>query len=634
MEGWLAITEELAAPLSKIQMFKHIVPFRKSLSKAEEDKNFDCDKDYGLEQNCVSTKKLSDYDNHQTAVFLAKLRSSYDRSMAEVQTRNLAIYLSNRNITLALFCSMLIYETLVTVGIVINADLPVSEGVLFTLYTITSAGFGNIVIPKTDGFLIFAVVNVFISISMLAVLVAQAIFYLQFEAVRRRHAREKIRMASSGLAALTRHNDRNKRPYSIRDIMLIELCKSLKMVPIRSRIEHPTARTSRFLRFLLDTESGRAILVASYLSTCLLFGAFGFMIFEDRTFIEGLYVATYGMLTVGHGDLAPVTQAGIWFTNCWLPFNVGFIALYLASVGHIYYRLSIMYTKNIEKKMRNALKVSKVLHESEPVDPNDKPQKSEQDSAQKLNREPASKRRTRIRQNSNDSCFFNNKSKETEIVTVRDLLQKLYKPRQLNEGSSVDRGQVEFEAGEGEDGNSDVLSASFQALLQKANMNDDFALRLTVLDRLSRIVSAQLIDFRAGIEVDGKLVRVTVESVKDWITEWKIPHRAKAVYRKIVFESLLFVGEKQLLDQGVGAFHDLGIVEFIELFSPIAFALDDTISMKEWLANTDDLAKERLPIDLERSGVGRDIKQHRYLKNPVENFFLVNPGNAVRVLLK
>jgi hypothetical protein len=171
MEGWLAITEELAAPLSKIQMFKHIVPFRKSLSKAEEDKNFDCDKDYGLEQNCVSTKKLSDYDNHENAVFLAKLRSIYDRSMAEVQTRNLAIYLSNRNITLALFCSMLIYETLVTVGIVINADLPVSEGVLFTLYTITSAGFGNIVIPKTDGFLIFAVVNVFISISMLAILV-------------------------------------------------------------------------------------------------------------------------------------------------------------------------------------------------------------------------------------------------------------------------------------------------------------------------------------------------------------------------------------------------------------------------------------------------------------------------------
>ena len=46
-----------------------------------------------------------------------------------------------------------------------------NEGILFMLYTVTSAGFGNVVIPKTDAFLGFAVINVFISISLFAIVV-------------------------------------------------------------------------------------------------------------------------------------------------------------------------------------------------------------------------------------------------------------------------------------------------------------------------------------------------------------------------------------------------------------------------------------------------------------------------------
>jgi hypothetical protein len=52
-----------------------------------------------------------------------------------------------------------------------RANLPVNQAMLFTMYTITSAGFGSVPVPKTTGFMVFAIFNIYISISGAAVLV-------------------------------------------------------------------------------------------------------------------------------------------------------------------------------------------------------------------------------------------------------------------------------------------------------------------------------------------------------------------------------------------------------------------------------------------------------------------------------
>lgn len=79
-----------------------------------------------------------------------------------------------RHLTIAGLSILVLYQAPITWVVTQIAEVEVREGILFTLNTLTSAGFGNVVIPKDDGFLLFAVVNLFISISMLAILVSSA----------------------------------------------------------------------------------------------------------------------------------------------------------------------------------------------------------------------------------------------------------------------------------------------------------------------------------------------------------------------------------------------------------------------------------------------------------------------------
>lgn len=80
-------------------------------------------------------------------------------------------------------------------------------------------------------------------------------------------------------------------------------------------------------------------------------------------------------------------------------------------------------------------------------------------------------------------------------------------------------------------------------------------------------------DFDGTIEIDGNFVYVTVDSVKDCIDEWKIPHRAKASYWTIVFESLLFVGERKLFEKILEHFMTLIYWSLLSCLVPLRFRL-------------------------------------------------------------
>lgn len=80
---------------------------------------------------------------------------------------------SVRRITLLVLFVLVAYELPIMVVVIIIADSTLAEGLLFTGYTLTSAGFGSVEIPKDDGFLLFAVVNLFISITVLTAVVSR-----------------------------------------------------------------------------------------------------------------------------------------------------------------------------------------------------------------------------------------------------------------------------------------------------------------------------------------------------------------------------------------------------------------------------------------------------------------------------
>lgn len=182
-------------------------------------------------------------------------------------------------------------------------------------------------------------------------------------------------------------------------LRLLNFLNHSKNVPIPSRPDKAKPRLGR----ILNCKRGTAILIAVYL-----------MITDGRTFIEGLYVASYGMLSVGHGDLDPVTSAGLWFVDFWLPFNWTFLALYLGSVGRGFFVLFNKYTKSIETRM------GRIYRDRRP---------EEIDLDQHPIGEPYKPwNRNRIRQNSDGGCFFKG-THGKEIFAMRDLLKTVYESK-------------------------------------------------------------------------------------------------------------------------------------------------------------------------------------------------------------
>lgn len=463
--------------------------------------------------------------------------------------------------------------------------------------------------------------------------------------VRREHSRDKISMASSGQATLASllllavANEESKRA---RDVMRMELSKALKVIPGSSPTARRVTKKDMAFNFLLATEKGRAICVACVLLTLWLMGAIGTMITEDWDIFQGLYFSTYALLTVGHGDLVPQTEAGTWFIVVWLPFNIMFVSLYLGTVAHLFVVLSNKRTIRIEQQIRKDAELAKRKAKSgaPPIGLHPTPEPQEETDSVRKNK---IQRRQMIKQNSRTHMFSSN---GTEIVHARDLLNNLHQWQPRRDPSDphipLSDGSMTFttaQAGEMDDGSCVDIGSRYHSLLKSAMSDEGFGLRLSVLDRVARIISAQLNDFESALEVDGSNLRVSADSLKDWITEWKIPQRARRVYREMTFECLLFVGEKQHFDSGVGAFFNLSVIEFIELFSPFVFALKHREAMEEWLASTHDLAGTRLPLGFEdqrQLGVDAAVspRDRFFVKNSIENYFPVNPGNVVRMQLQ
>jgi Ion channel len=429
---------------------------------------------------------------------------------------------------------------------------------------------------------------------------------------------------SLGRRVLDSLDDSTNDQKTVVEVTRMELSKALYMVPNLPSDKEQQSRKERISQFVLGTDRGRAILVGGIIFGLLLLGTFAMMICEGWTFVEGLYFSTYALLTVGHGDFVPDTNAGIWFTDFWLPFNVFFVALYLGSVTHIFVTLHNLNSKRIERKMHAAATSQSIIQDEEDLS------QEQQDEVPPLRRTSIRQNSIqRIRQNSIQAPLFQH---GTPILSARDLLRQLHDPKPSGQKLSP----LLMDEPSGKTGTDIVFSDKYQAMMQIDSNDDTFALRLAVLERVAHVVCAQLMDFKSELELDGDTLKVTAHSLKDWMSDWRIPRRARASYREILIETLLFVGEKQIFDRAVGAVFDLTVVEFIELFSPFVFALGDQDEMNEWLSSTEDLAKERLPCglegDLESSKKALD-ENRRFVKSTVENCFLVNPGNAVRTKL-
>jgi len=103
---------------------------------------------------------------------LQKLSELYQDCMEEKQIGFMAKYLSIRKFAI---CSLIGIFGLQLVGIpffITQGNMTLTDAVLFSAYTITSAGLGSIKIPHTTGFLLGVVIYLYIGITSLAIVVS------------------------------------------------------------------------------------------------------------------------------------------------------------------------------------------------------------------------------------------------------------------------------------------------------------------------------------------------------------------------------------------------------------------------------------------------------------------------------
>ena len=106
-----------------------------------------------------------------------KLDDEYERALEEREIGYNARYGSVRQSALVSVCFMMAYLSLGTAFFMRQADWSVPNSLLFSIYTITTVGYGNHIIPSTPGFQAYTIFYILIGIASLTIMVRIYIMY-------------------------------------------------------------------------------------------------------------------------------------------------------------------------------------------------------------------------------------------------------------------------------------------------------------------------------------------------------------------------------------------------------------------------------------------------------------------------
>ncbi|KAL7518646.1 hypothetical protein ACHAWX_003455 [Stephanocyclus meneghinianus] len=583
----------------------------------------------------------ADYD------VLATLNTTCHRVLERHQLHMTAQITSLRQTTVSAIAIMFVLLVAGTTIFLAISHVSVAQALLFSVYTVTSAGYGNVPTPSTVGFLLFGVAYVYLGISALAINVAQVYQYLETEHNRRVYQEKKIALMHEGLSAL-QDLSTNSDPESEAQIVDERIRRGIALA--LSKVDAQPVSVKRRWRFL--QVCGRippALSTPLFLIASLLIGAIAMILIEGWTFVEALYFATFSMTTVGYGDITPVSRAGTWFTVFWLPLNVPFLALYLGTVGHYFVRVSHWKEQSIERKMRrDAGRTTTTAHRNVPLSPCGTVESNgaqthmprAQDTNQNVRFASATKNPIDA-----DALLHRSSSDPLDAVSSSTVMPSVpdgTPSTSLN--LPVFNQNVSSQSSENPDafieGGTEWMNGfiTVKDLVEQVNDvsrpwgGDDesrqrMRLRFAAMERLALIV-VSIPSLPSHMDIKRNEFFITVDSFKEVVMKWKIPYAAREAFRIAMFQSLLFVGERDLVKLKMNAFWNMDPIHFNSLLGAVVLAMEG--SVEEWLTITEPLAAESVVPGGGMSASSRATKR-RVVKNQIEDYFPVNQGNAVLV---
>ena len=351
----------------------------------------------------------------QDVALCQALDIEYDRAIEERQIAWTSRYQSVRQSTLVSIVFMILFICVGTIFFVHQASIDntywsVSEGLLFSIYTITTVGYGHLDMPNTVLFQWYIIIYIFVGIATLTILVAQIYQCVALETNRVAVHANDVTTASA----------RQSRPFTTRTTTKMRQWvqyeqqqrrgggnngaqggnHSMPTVPnggnsdtsssddvVRpssysldhnsnggnhspTMSDYPPSRNTIdwvdvvayliqiydvTISFLRENEYGRSISVVLPFVLLITIGAAVIGPIEGWTMTESIYFSVVSLTTVGFGDYYPTKNASIWFCCIWLPFSVGFMSLYLGNVAAFYIRLSDRNIARIENVLRKRI---------------------------------------------------------------------------------------------------------------------------------------------------------------------------------------------------------------------------------------------------------------------------------------
>ncbi len=235
---------------------------------------------------------------------IQRLDADYEKALLRREIGWNARYISVRqNAGLSLWTFFLIIMC-GTIFFELNTDWTISESLLFSVYTITTVGYGNHPIPKKSKVLLFISLYIFIGIAMLTILAAQVYQWIVLELTWRQYERDSKQN-------LKRHKQNIKTSE--------EMGATIGEMPVMGRDvyeEEEEEKQKSFCDKVFDTmieilnkvqayiknnPSGQLIVVMVPFSLLIVLGALVVGSIERWDPIESIYFAVVSMTTVGFG---------------------------------------------------------------------------------------------------------------------------------------------------------------------------------------------------------------------------------------------------------------------------------------------------------------------------------------------
>ena len=320
---------------------------------------------------------------HHDLEIIHRLEEEYDRAVEEREVHYAARYHSVRQSACFSVGFMIVFILLGTIFFLKQTDWGIQDSLLFSIYTITTVGWGHLDTPETPTFQLYVIMFIFVGVATLTIMVAQVYQWIALEAGRaqhsrdnhdrhfyRRHRKNRIRNnlpgvwnsgasadgANSSAARENNHASSQTHSADTSDVsseptghdLVWEATVSYKAL----MLERLWTYLDRIRYFLRENEYGRSISVLIPFTFLILLGAMVIGPLEGWGPIESIYFACVSLTTVGYGDYYPTQTASVWFTILWLPFSVGFMSLFLANVAAFYIRLSDQNISRIERHLR------------------------------------------------------------------------------------------------------------------------------------------------------------------------------------------------------------------------------------------------------------------------------------------